>query len=110
MTKMEMFEAIKTAVADNAEMVAFLDKEMEMLAKRNARKSTGLTKTQKENLVIKEQILTAVNESEGLTATAVAETVGISLAKATALLTQLVKANQIERKTEGKKAVFCAVA
>ena len=108
MTKVEMFNAIKGLVADNAEMVEFIDHEIELVEKRNARKSTGLTKTQKENIEIKARIVDALKESDGLTATAVAETVGISLAKATALLTQLVKANEIERVKSGKAVTFNA--
>lgn len=108
MTKVEMFNAIKGLVADNAEMVEFIDHEIELVEKRNARKSTGLTKTQKENVEIKARIVDALKESDGLTATAVAETVGISLAKATALLTQLVKANEIERVKNGKAVTFNA--
>ena len=108
MTKVEMFNAIKVLVADNAEMVEFIDHEIELVEKRNARKSTGMTKTQKENVEIKARIVDALRESEGLTATAVAETVGISLAKATALLTQLVKANEVERVKNGKAVTFNA--
>lgn len=108
MTKVEMFNAIKGLVADNAEMVEFIDHEIELVEKRNARKSTGLTKTQKENIEIKARIVDALKESDGLTATAVAETVGISLAKATALLTQLVKANEVERVKNGKAVTFNA--
>lgn len=108
MTKVEMFNAIKGLVADNAEMVEFIDHEIELVEKRNARKSTGLTKTQKENVEIKARIVDALKESDGLTATAVAETVGISLAKATALLTQLVKANEVERVKNGKAVTFNA--
>lgn len=108
MTKVEMFNAIKGLVADNAEMVEFIDHEIELVEKRNARKSTGLTKTQRENVEIKARIVDALKESDGLTATAVAETVGISLAKATALLTQLVKANEIERVKNGKAVTFNA--
>lgn len=106
MTKMEMFEAIKTAVADNEEMVVFLNKEMEQLAKRNARKSTSLTKTQKENVEVKERIMDALEDEDAMTATEVANVLGISVAKASALLTQLVKAEKVERVKSGKSVTF----
>ena len=106
MTKKEMFEAIKVVVADNAEMVEFLDKEIALVEKRNARKSTALTKTQKENVEIKARIMEALADADGMTATAVAETVGISVAKASALLTQLVKAETVERQKSGKNILF----
>ena len=106
MTKMEMFAAIKVAVADNADMVEFIDKEMAALAKRNARKSTKPTKTQAENALIKETIKETLADAEAMTATEIAAAVGVSLAKATALLTQLVKAEEIHREVEKKVARF----
>ena len=106
MTKMEMFAAIKTAVADNAEMVEFIDKEMAALAKRNSRKSDKPTKTQVENAAIKETIKETLADAEAMTATEIAAAVGISLAKATALLTQLVKTEEVHREVEKKVARF----
>ena len=106
MTKMEMFAAIKVAVADNADMVEFIDKEMAALAKRNAHKSNKPTKTQVENAAIKETIKETLADAEAMTATEIAAAVGISLAKATALLTQLVKAEEVHREVEKKVARF----
>ena len=56
MTKREMFAEIRSIVADNAEMVAFIDHEIELLE----RKSNGVrkpTKTQVENEQFKDAIL-----------------------------------------------------
>ena len=65
MTKREMFSAIMNldAVAENAEMVEFLKHEIELL---DARKGTARkpTKTQKENMGIKEIIYQVVSESD----------------------------------------------
>ena len=60
MTKKEMFESLKGYVADNAEMVAFIDHEIELL-NRKASKSSQ-TKTQKENEGIMENILVALEK------------------------------------------------
>ena len=106
MTKMEAYEAIKAMVAENEELVAFVEHEQELLVKRNSKKSDSMTKTQKENLVIKEKIVTVLGESDGMTATMVSEVVGITLAKATALLTQLVKSGIVERIQEKKTVIF----
>ena len=106
MTKKEMFEAIKVAVADNAEMVEFLDKEIALVEKRNSRKSTALTKTQKENIEIKERILNVLAEFNGVSASAVAGALDISVAKASALLTQLVKEEKVERVKSGRNITF----
>jgi hypothetical protein len=62
MTKREMFAEIRKIVADNAEMVAFIDHEVELLD----RKSNGTrkpTKTQIENDAYKVEILSALAEA-----------------------------------------------
>ncbi len=55
MTKKEYFAKIKELLANESEIVAFCDHEIELLAKKNA--SRGETATQKENAVISEQVL-----------------------------------------------------
>lgn len=65
MTKREMFVAILAvdAVAENAEMVEFLKHEIELLdARKGATRKP--TKTQKENMGIKEIIYQVVSESD----------------------------------------------
>lgn len=108
MTNMTYVSAVEYAIAniDNAEVTEKLSALRDSLVKRNSRKSEGMTKTQKENVAIKEAIVEALAESEGMTATEVANAVNISLAKATALLTQLVKADAIKREVEKKVAHF----
>lgn len=67
MTKKEMF-AMVIGVVENAEvenreeMVAFLNHEIELLEKKSSK--TGATKTQKENLVLMEQLKEAFKEME----------------------------------------------
>ncbi len=48
-TKKDRYEQILTYVADNAELVAFVNHELELLAKKNASKSAKQTDRQKEN-------------------------------------------------------------
>ena len=55
MTKKEYFAKIKELLANESEIVAFCDHELELLAKKNA--SRGETATQKENAVINGQVL-----------------------------------------------------
>lgn len=66
MTKREMFVAIANVaeVAANAEMVDFLNRQIELLDNRKSSGSKGLTKTQKENAVIKEVILSVLAEQD----------------------------------------------
>lgn len=106
MTKVEMLGAIKNVVADNAEMVAFLDHEIELLGRRNAKGSRGLTKTQKENQEIKARIVDFLGDGEAHTATEIAHGVDISQNKATALLTQLKNDGAIVREVVKKVAFF----
>lgn len=106
MTKVEMFEAIKAVVVDNAEMVDFINHEIELVQKRNSRKSSKPTKKQTENLAIKEAIKEMLANAESMTATEVASAVNVSPAKATALLTQLVKAEEVKRTVDKKVARF----
>ena len=83
-------------------------KEAEALEKRAAARVGKQTKTQKENAELKAKIAETLSEADGMTATEVANAMGISLAKATALLTQMVKANEIRREVEKKVARFFA--
>ena len=108
MTRAEIFRNIATieAVAENEEFVNALLKEAESLEKRAAARVGKQTKTQKENADIKERILEALAEGESMTATEVANAIGVSLAKATALLTQMVKAETVHRAVEKKVARF----
>ena len=55
MTKREMFEQIRTHLTDEAE-IAFVDHELELLAKKNERKSTKPTAKQVANAQLIEEI------------------------------------------------------
>ena len=63
MTKKEMFAEIRKVVADNAEMVAFIDHEIELLSKKSS-SSRKPTKTQVENEGYKADILSALAEAD----------------------------------------------
>ena len=57
MTKKEMFAKLREMVADNPEMVKFIDHEVELLERKNASKSGKLTPAQVANEGYKEKIL-----------------------------------------------------
>lgn len=112
MTKKEMFALIATVNADNEEIVAFCNKEIEHL---NARKSSNsLTKTQKENIEVKDAIVNALASAEkALTVTELQQT-NVDMAqysnqKLSALLRQLVADGKVVKTIEGKKAYFALV-
>ena len=108
-TKAQMFTMIREVVADNADMVAFIDHELELLAKKSASKKP--TKTQLENEVLKDKIVEVLGEFEnGATATEVLKADvafdGMSNQKISALLNQLVKAEVLTKTVDKGKSLF----
>jgi len=109
-TKREMFEQIKSHLTNEAE-IAFIDHELELLAKKNSYKSTKPTKTQIANEGLKAEIveiLTAepnrlFTASEVLKALDNAE---LSGSKVTSMLTQLKNDGVIVRTEDKRKAYF----
>lgn len=112
MTKREMFVAIANVaeVAANAEMVEFLNHQVELLDARKTNKSKGMTKTQKENEGVKAVIADVLAETgEKMTVTemlADERLSGYTNQKISALLRQMVEANAVVKTIEGKKAYF----
>lgn len=108
MTKVQMFNAIAEipAVAEMEGAVDFLHKEAELVSKRNSRKSSTPTKTQKENESLKEKILEAMANSENaMTATEVGKVLGLTPQKVSALMKQLIETGKVE-KTKDKKVTY----
>ena len=70
-----------------AELLAGLDK-------RNAQKSATMTKTQKENEVLKAEMLEKLEKGKGYLAAEIGAIMGFSTSKATALASQLVKSDK----------------
>lgn len=115
MTKKEMF-AIVQAVVENAtvenkaEMIAFIEHEIKLLNKKSSK--SVQTKTQKENEILKEELMVALAEMEKpvtisnfceLTSHPVGK---LSNQKLSALLNQLVKAGKVVKTVEKKKSYF----
>ncbi len=110
MTKREMFERIATVNASDAEIVAFCEHEIELLANRKSSKK-GQTKTQKENEGIKDIILSALADADKMTVTELTKCEGLDYSgqKISALLRQLIESGKVEKIMEGKKAYFTLV-
>ena len=119
MTKREKFEMIIATlngmeVENKAEMVACLEHEIELLNKKSGK--SGETKTQKENKVLKAEMVEALKEigravtvSEFQTLTRFAPPT-FSNQKVSAMLNQLYKDNIIVKTTgKNKKSYFEAV-
>ena len=112
MTRVEMFNAIKAIpqVAENQEMVDFIDKQIVQLAKRKSAES----KTQKENKALMEVVVDAMELlNKPATATQIMKSDAclseLSLPKVSALLKKLIEDGRVERTIEKKIALFSLV-
>lgn len=107
-TKKEMFTMIKAQVKDNAEMVAFIDHEIELLEKKASNKKA--TKTQEANAGIKSTILTVLEGGKSMTVTemqdASAELSKLSNQKVSALVRQLVESGEVVKTIDKKVSRF----
>ena len=120
MTKKEMFAMVigvveTTEVESKEEMVAFLNHEIELLEKKSSK--TGTTKTQKENLVLMEQLKEAFREMEKpvtiseFQALSTHEVATLSNQKLSALLKKLTEGENapMVKTVEKKKSYFSLV-
>lgn len=112
MTKREMFANIANLLADNEEVVAFCNHEIELLGNRKSSKR-GMTVAQKANLKVKVAIINVLEEADApLTVTEMIADERLSTftyQKISALLRQLIEANEVSKIIEGKKAKFSLV-
>ena len=115
MTKREMFGMIKEVaeVKANAEMVAFIDHEIELLNKKSSK--SGQTKTQKENEKIIEQVfdaLATVDKAVTITElqSEVVEMAEYSNQKLSAMLKKLVDSGRVLKTIDKKKSYFSVVS
>ena len=106
----QLMEIVKASKVENsAELVAFIEHEVELLTKKNSR-SGKPTKTQVENETIKAQIISVLERiGKPMTVTqllAENEFTGLSNQKVSALLTQLRKSGEVVRTIEKKVAFY----
>lgn len=109
MTKKEMFAHIATVNANDAEIVEFCNRQIELLDNRKTSKTP--TKTQKENEVIMERIALDLAQFEKpVTVTELIagseDLEGLTNQKVSALLRKMVEAQKVVKTIEGKKALF----
>lgn len=116
-TKRERFEEIKVLVKDNPELVAFIDHEIELLARKGS-KSATLSPAQKDNLAIAEIVkdilsatdkgmtVSALLKTEPISAYVCANGEGVSSQKMTSVISAMVKSGDAVRTVEKKVAYF----
>ena len=110
MKNMTYAQAIDNAINGilNDETVERLNALKEQLAKRNSGGALKKpTKTQRENEEYKVKIVDMLKEDvDGMTATEIGFTLAISCQKASAILSQMVKAEAVHKVKEGKVTRF----
>lgn len=113
MTKKEMFAKLyelieNSSVNDKVELLGFIDHEVELLEKKASAKSQ--TKTQKENVGIKDTIkMVLADNDEQMTITDMLKDerlAGFTNQKISALCTQLVECGEIVRVVDKRKTYF----
>ena len=113
MTKREMFAEIRNTVIDNAEMVAFIDHEIELLNRKSASPKKP-TKTQMENDAFKAVIVDYLTEVDAPKTikelqAEVAELDGLTNQRITHMLTDLVKVGKLTKEYV-KKTPYYSIA
>ena len=110
-TKREMFNIIKAGMADNAEVVAFVDHELELLAKKN-RAERKPTVNQLDNKKIKKVVLEGIG-ANSYTITEIIKNVlantewaDLTCSRMTAIATQMAEDGDLIREVVKRKAYY----
>lgn len=103
-TKKDYFNELKEIVADNAELIAFLDRQIELVSK----KRTAPTKAQRENAEVIEKVFEYLDaQEEPTTIDVIVSEFGLtSTQKASALLKKLVDDGRVVKTKDGKKVAY----
>ena len=111
MTKKEMYAEILKVVGDNEEMVAFINREIELLNKKSSA-SRKPTKTQVENDGFKADILAWMDADTVYSAGDILKGVpsivesGMSVNRVSALMTQLADAGSVNKTVDKRKNFY----
>lgn len=112
-TKKEMFALVRNALTDE-NLIAFIDKEIALLAKRNA-KPAKPTKEQIANAKIKARIYDLMESGKRYTCSDIIKaddelrTTNASTSKVSALMRQMVADNLVEKIEEKRKSYFVRI-
>ena len=107
-TKKEMFEKLKAMVADNDEMVAFIDHEIELLVKKNSAPKKP-TARQNENAELDDVVLNVLTDTEMTIAEIQAldeRLADLSNQRLSAIISKLVDDNKAVRTIKKRKSYF----
>lgn len=73
----------------NQDMVNFIDSRITLQVNKSNRRSTELTETQRENLILKDRVYTFIQQNPKCTAKIIAQHFGISSQKLTPIVSKL---------------------
>ena len=121
--KGERYMTNKTTVLDNMnsvkafliehnasdELINFMSSRIELQERKRASKSTELTETQKENLILKDKVYAYVQANPKATAKAIASHFGISSQKLTPIMSKLLVDGSVVFETVKKVKYFSTV-
>lgn len=106
MTKKEMFSAMLTKYDFNKAEVAFIEHELELLAKKNSAPK-AMTATQKANAELAVKVVEALEPNALYTVTDLCKVMGIeSNQKMTHILTALVEDGKVVRTVDKRRAYY----
>ena len=115
MTKRDYFNQLLeiAEVKENKAMVDFINHELELLEKKNASKSTTLTKEQKANVELKDQIIEEMVEGKCYTISDMQKELPccaeLTNQKISAMVRQLMAEGKVKRTEDKRKAYFSKV-
>ena len=110
-TNVQLFTSVKDFLVTNGaptNLVDFIQSRIEMTERKNAKRSSELTETQKENLELKAQVLEFITNNPQATSKSITKHFGVSSQKLTPILAKLVDDNQVTYTLEKKVRYFSA--
>ena len=93
----------------NQDMVNFIDSRITLQTNKSNRRSTELTETQRENLILKDKVYTFIQQNPKCTAKIIAQYFGISSQKLTPIVSKLLVDGSIVFETVKKIKYFTIV-
>ncbi len=109
-TKAQMFAMIAEKVADNAEMVAFCQHEIELLEKKSgSKKPTARQKENEELMAILVDIVAVTSGTVSEIIASDARLVGMNTQRIAPLLNRLAEEGKIEKVADKRKNIFRAI-
>lgn len=110
MTKRDYFNILRDRVADDAELVAFIDHELVLLEKKNTSRSNKPTARQSENAELAITVNNAMESGHAYTVSELAKSVpalsGMTPQRVTAIIRILLKAEEVTRSEVKGKVYF----